>query len=297
VKRERLIAAMTIATAVVVFFFVEWARARAAADVIDDWMRVNVAGAQYAPEQYRVALPRLVWWLPLPHPLSVAGIETLALGGTLAMLFRLALRSPHRLAVFFAAVALPCLWLFSYARPETLPTCCYVVAMVSLAERPRWSIALAITAAQSFVRADVAVVMGAAFVASRVAPLLGAACMLEGVAAQVALSLVYASAEYPHDVPRVQIFANVTHPTAIAAFAIVAIPLVATAVVQRRVRVKLAASDRVAIWAAALYAPAWFCFGSLREARIFAPMSFALVPALTKIWSALATKSDSGRTH
>ena len=298
-KRERLLAAVVVAIAVVAFFFVEWARARAAAPIIDDWVRANVDGVQLAPEQYRVALPRLVRWMPLSPPLSVALIETLALAGTLAMLLRLVERSPHRTGtgVFFCAVALPCFWLFSYARPETLPTCCYVVAMISLAERPRWALALALTAAQVLVRADVPVVVGVALAASRVAPMLGAAVATLGITAQIALSLVYASARYPNGVPRVQLFANFGHPTSIASFLIVAAPLVATALAQRRVRVRLAAEDRVAIWAAALYAPLWFVLGSLREARIFAPFSFALVPALTKIWSAVAQKSESGRTH
>jgi hypothetical protein len=297
VKRDRL-AGVVLVIAVVAFFFVEWARAREAAPIIDDWMRANVDGVQLAPEQYRVALPRLVSWMPLPPPLSVTLIETLSLGGTFALLFRLVQRSPHRTLAFFAALILPCVWLFSYERPETLPTCFYVVAMIALAGAPRWSIMLALGAFQSLVRADVPVVVGAALAASGAAPAIGVACMAEGLAAQLALSLVYAHAHYPNGVPVVQLFANVTRPTSIASFVIVAAPLVATFFLQRRKRVPLVTEDRVAIWAAALYAPLWFCVGSLREARIFAPMSFALVPTLTKIWSALVpTKSENGRTH
>jgi len=292
VKRERLLAAVVSSIAVVAFFVVEWARARAAASIIDDWVRANVDGVQFAPEQYRVALPRLVRSLPLPAPLSVALIESISLGGIFAMLVR---GFERGLVPFFVAVALPCVWLFSYARPETLPVSAYVVAMVSLASRPRWSsIALVATAAAVFVRADVPVVVGAAFVVTRVAPALGAAVMAEGLAAQAYLQLVaFPSAKYPPNVPRVQLLANLESPTSIACLLLVAAPLALAVLAQRRARVSLEAQDRVAIAAAALYAPLWLAFGSLREARIFVPFSFALVPTLTKIWSQI----KSGHTH
>lgn len=281
------------------------------------WMDV-IAGKASAPEQYRIGVVATAYWVTqhvgwAGHALrlsQVFGILDLASGWFACwVLYGLVVRSEMYEAsgaamrwfasASFVALALYALdWLNWYQKTGTLPTAALVAAMVWL-----WSVKtaageaaaalgiVALVAVQSFVRADVAMVLCLGVLAVsvlRAAPGLAlgrglavatsaAGVLMAGGVQAYLMKVRYPAASY-EGVPVFMLPHDFLRPTMWAATLIYMAPVLWTATVWARRRELPAGVGGAVLVSALIYAAVWVCLGRLDEVRIFLPMAFAVLP-------------------
>ena len=328
--REGRLAAVFILFSSLSYFLIQYDRARAMGSGLDGWIRGILAGTDAAPNQYRIALPYLAQFLELHAHLrfnqSLPLIEATSYAAALALLYLLFRRSPrvenaspsHRLVLlglFFAAAQFPVLWIFPWARPETLPTTFYLAAAVLLVvRRSRMPFAvvclltLLLSLLQALERADVPVALGAAVLlsAALAVPLprpraqtaiLGLLAGAAGAATQLFLAgIAYPTAAYPSNFSKIQLFTNLNPlvaPLHIPTFLTALFPLIVSVVLLRRHRLPLEASDALVLLACLVYLPLWLITGLMIEVRIFVPFLFLASPTIAKLWGAYLLDQDN----
>ncbi len=323
--RQNLIAGIIILFLFASFFLIQYDRNRQAEQSLQSWYQTTAAGQSDAPDQYRIALPFAAHFLEVHTRLKMRQsfplIQSLSFGFGLALLYDLlvtsstfqASSSSQRLAasgLFFAAAQLPVLWIFPWERPETLLTFFYVAAaaVVVLERRIPLSLAcllaLLLSAAQSFARADAPMAVGLALLIgsttgwiyrSRYATaVLGALCLATGVATQLYLKHLFPNAHLPANVPAVQLVYNFDLSYGYAAYRIPAfllalIPLIVILWLLRGRRgYRLDAADKLTLLIALVYLPIYMTFGIISEVRLYVPYMFLLAPLMSKacVWFA-----------
>ncbi|QMV18441.1 hypothetical protein GOB94_06895 [Granulicella sp. 5B5] len=300
------------------------------------WMDV-IAGRASAPEQYRIGVADAAYWVTehvgwAGHTLrlsQVFGIFDLV-GGWVAtwVLYRLLVRSESYresgaamrwfASASFLALALYALdWLNWYQKIGTLPTAALVAAMVWMwsaqggrSARSEVGAAvgiLALVAMQSFVRADIAMVLcvGVLVVSvMRVAPELalrrGAAIVTSTLGVLIAggvqvylMKVRYPQASYD-GVPAFMLAHDFLRPTMWAATLIYLAPLLWTTSVWVRRRELPARMDGAVLVSALAYAVMWICMGRLDEVRVFLPMALATLPLIVKAAMQCVTEAGAG---
>ena len=333
--REFLLVAVFILFSSLTLFLIEYDRLRLAGPALESWTQSLLSGTVPAPDQYRIAMPLLAHFLEIHIHLrvnqSLPLIECLAYAFTLTLLYLLFRFSPQvekathpnrlvLLGLFLAAAQFPILWIFPWARPETLPTAFYLAAIVLLiVHRSRMPFAVVcllatlLSLGQALARADVPVVVGAAVLlaAAMAIPFprprshvaaLGLLCAAIGGGVQLYLQrIVFPTATYPANVPGVQLLTNLNltyPPLHLPIFFTALLPLIVTVVLLRRHRLHLDSSDKLVLLICLLYLPVWITVGLLVEVRIFVPFLFLASPTIAKIWAAyLSGESDDTHPH
>ena len=333
--REFLVIAVFVLFSSLTFFLIEYDRLRSAGPDFESWAHSLLSGTVPAPDQYRIALPLLTHFLEVHAHLRVIQslpiIEGLAYTFALTLLYILFRFSPQvekatlpnrvvLLGFFLAAAQFPILWIFPWARPETLPTAFYLAAIVLLiVHRSRIPFAVACVLAtllslgEALMRADVPVVVGAAVLlaAAMATPFsrprshvaaLGLLCAAIGGGVQLYLQrIVFPTATYPASVPRVQLLTNLSltyPPLHLPIFFTALLPLIVTVVLLRRHHLHLDSSDKLVLLICLLYLPLWISVGLVVEVRIFVPFLFLASPTMAKIWAAfLSGESDRTQPH
>ena len=272
-------------------------------------------GTANAPEQYRVGVVGIAFWLA-PH-LSVekqycfALIDAVCLLGAGFVLLRVLERTEvyrqSRVAVqwfgsaaFVGLVEFYLMWLWTPQRAETLPTALLVALTLWLWQVERGSLwrscgviagLLGLALAQSLVRADVAFFLSLGVFLAALTPLgkrlslpraLAAAtslmAMLLAGGVQVYLArVVYPYATYGH-VKMWQLRPNLVHGTRWPPFLLFVAPVVWMVVQVVRRRFAEDAAGMVFLVGAVVYAGAWVVVGKVDEVRIFLPFALGLAP-------------------
>ena len=283
------------------------------------WMDV-VAGRASAPEQYRIGVVWAAYWITQHVGLrlsEVFGIFDLLSGlvATLVLYRLLELSAVYRESTLamrwfasagFAALAFYALdWLNWYQKAGTLPTAALVAVLVWLwtAEKRRSAVPdsvraggiLLVVVLQSFVRADVALVLCLGVlvvsVARRDAALalgrgMAVATSVLGVLAAGGVQLYLMKVRYPQasyrGVPAFMLPHDFLRPAMWVATLIALAPLLWTAAVRARERAWPAGMDGALLVSGLGYAVVWICMGRLDEVRIFLPMALATAPLTVK---------------
>lgn len=289
-----------------------------------------VAGQAGAPQQYRVLIVRTAWLLQQHTPFmfrhSFVLFDFLAGAAAGLILLKLIERSTAfrrtnscgrwlAYAAFLFLFAYYLIWLDWYQRPETLPTTCFVAAMLALLS---WrtnratnllaiaTLTLLVAFLQALTRADVAVCFYAgSFVYALVARerVLPAPRSFDLVVSAAAVA-VAASTQwflmhhvYPHaaygDTPIFQWRMNLSEPLRVAPFLLFLAPVLwtLTAALRRREDSEPAAAALAV--GAALFLPLWFVLGKIDEVRIFIPFAVALIPlTISHLLGALAIDEE-----
>jgi hypothetical protein len=285
------------------------------------WMDV-VHGVASAPEQYRVGIVMPAYWLGQHLGLRLSQMFGLIdlLSSVIAILLLYALLVKTEAyeraseagrwfgsAAFLALTVYLVDWVNWYQKATTLPTACLVAVMLWLWTPTRRSerttaqkilIAaafLAIAIAQSFIRADVAVMVCAGlFVASVVG--LGSlalprraalACSVVGGLLSVAVQVYLMKVLYPQatygDVPVWMILHDWMRISNWASALIFMVPLLWTVRQVIRRRYWGEGAGAAFLFAAIGYAAIWLVMGRLDEVRIFLPMALVLTPLTVEI--------------
>jgi hypothetical protein len=285
------------------------------------WLNL-LSGHADAPEQYRIGVVRLSWWisqhLHIGTRHAFAIIDLIAVWVAVLLLQRLLEQALHQLnatdsqhlfcnALLIGLTSFYLIWLTWYQRPETLPSLAFVVATLflvthRLAIRGGRAVAvllvLALTTWQSWVRADVAFAMHAGIALTCVlgAPR-GDRCFVIGRGLQVGISLVAMLMAggtqwyivhylYPHAIYHqgTQIIAGWDNFAIqrLIPFVLFMAPFGFTWLTLVRLFRETATGARVMLSAAAIYLVMWFMVGSFAEERIFLPFAMAISP-----WSAI----------
>ena len=276
----------------------------------------------YAPNVYRIGVPLVVSVVERVLPFHWSVILTIldvvfgfiglfALYTVLVDRMSTAIdawkfRAPVVLA-YLAAIALPLNWVVAWARPETMPSMCFLaLATCCLLRLRRGAIWLAplllLTLFQALTRSDVAMAFGAGllltgllgnvyadFGTRRGVLLTGTAVSCVAVGTQAYLQLVaFPHAVYPPGTPLVQLPYNFSAHNLNVFFIAVAPSAVALAVGVLR-RQLWQGTDVLAIAAAAIYLPIWYLVGSTAEVRIFVPFLLLLCVPTARILAAALT--------
>jgi hypothetical protein len=263
-----------------------------------------------APQAYRLALPTLIRFVAETfhvHDRSqvAAAFDLVAGFFALYLLYLLTVNSLPENAkttnrrtlsvlLFLAIIQFPLACVVPWQRPETLPSSLYLsTALFSLANinRSRWwaLVLLVTTLFQSFVRADVAFVLGiavvlvgiwsrieGAFQTSRVQLTVGGLIVTVSGAIQGYLQLVrLPHLHYPSNTKVVQLTMNLM-PHRVEVFSIAMLPFFLFFLPMIVKRPALNDLERVAVVASALYLPLWLTVGSIAEVRIYVPFLLAL---------------------
>ncbi len=289
-----------------------------------------VAGQAAAPQQYRVLIVRTAWLLlqhtPIAFRYSFALFDLLAGAAAGLILLKLIERSAafrragsagrwFGYAAFLFLFAYYLLWLQWYQRPETLPTTCFVAAMLFLLS---WRtskainllaiacLTLLVSFLQALTRADVAVCFyvgvflyaalnrGAAMPASRLFNI-----CLSAVASALAAGTQWLLMHrvYPHatygDTPVVQLRMNLLEPLRIAAFVLFTAPVFYTLLAAVRRRDVYEPAMMALCVSTALFLSLWIVLGKIDEVRIFIPFAVALIPlTVSQLLNALGSAEE-----
>lgn len=203
-------------------------------------------------------------------------------------------------AAFLFLFAYYLLWLQWYQRPETLPSTCFIAAMLGLLSwRTSQTFNLVAIAAltllasflQALTRADLAacfyagVFLYAVFDRDGRLPasrafnvcLSAAACALAVGTQWYLMHRLYPNATYG-DTPVIQFRMNLSEPLRIAPFLLFMLPVFWTLLSAVRKRTGGEAAALALCCGAALFLPLWMVFGKIDEVRIFIPFAVALIP-------------------
>ena len=287
-----------------------------------------LAGAAAAPNQYRVGAIWVANFLSKHGHLGLRHAMTL-LDGLSALLAVFLLYSLLRTSAFYrsagnhlrwagsaaflAMVQFYLAWLIWYQRPETLPSAALVVIALWLLTpssdasktRPAWATIsglLLFSAAQSLVRADVAVTvnlgvllvclsgLGKGFSLSRwtmaAAGLAGA--LLSGGIQYSLMHVVYPHASYG-STPVFQLVLNLTDHLRIFPFLIFMLPWAWTMNFFARRREALPGPSAALLAGSTIFLLLWCVVGKIDEVRIFLPFALALVPATVQVAMRIAS--------
>lgn len=317
-RRERNFVLLFLGLASLVlahFVYVAWFNYAAFAPAADPKHDL-FAGTDYAPNQYRLAMPYLAAFFDhvfhvTRNAATFAIFDFLAAYGAMYLLYlRLVggqwvagIDHRSRLLVvgfFLAALQFPLAWVVAWQRPETLPTAAYVAGCLLLISRFKeqswgWIAFFVLTLWQSFVRTDVPVVLGIAMILvglfsrsqgmqRRRWKLAGCGVVVFGIASATQVYLqffLFPHAVYPPDTAVFMLPANFsTHNLSI--FAIALAPCAALLLLIPKVATKLDEVDWITLLASLLYLPLWFTVGVVSEVRIFVPFFLALCPVAAK---------------
>lgn len=277
-----------------------------------------IDGAGLAPEQYRMGVKLIAWWMVehLRWQFRYAFALTDVVGCLTAVYVLYALLQrrqdvrdaslPLKWFASAAFVALTCFyfaWVGSYFRPETLPTAAFVAVMVwlwttwqaglSRGERV-WRVFALIAASllQAFIRADVPAALNAGMLLACVgsrgrresdkAWKIGVGVLCVGIAAAVQLYLM--KVKYPHasygPIPVFMIRYDLRQPLTFPPFLCFMLPVGWTFVRFWRDRASRVANqaDLGLVIGSVLYLVVWIVMGKLDEVRIFIPFGLALAP-------------------
>lgn len=309
------------------FFLIQYDRNRLLETGLQAWYHSKVAGVLNEGDQYRIALPYTAHFLEVHTPLemrqSVPLIESLCFGLGLTGLYALLVRSSsfrassrlQRLGLaglLFTAAQLPILWIFPWARPETLPTFCYLALCALVILEPAIPLVLAcvlcvlFSVVQGFNRTDAPIVAGfATLLASGIGGLyrsrkataaLGALCLAAGIATQLYLRHLFPSILPAQRATTFQLFHNFSPRYGLVrdrlpAFLVALVPLLFSLAVMRRRQ--LDASDRLTLLISLVYLPMYMAFGIISEVRIYVPYLLLMAPAMAKIWMRYASEGVS----
>ena len=282
-----------------------------------------ILGKGLAPEQYRVLVLNLAYWLTAHVPglvlyRSISLISTACLlfaGFTLLHLLEAStiFRRAQPAIQWFGTAAFVLLLLFYlqwvgwYYRPDTLPSAATLAAMYWLWALPparvntpakRLLVAagvLLLSILQGFTRADIAVAMnGGVFLAS----LLGVrglslsrrwamVCSALGGLVAVGVLAYLILVVYPQatygDSAKFMLLLNIKHPWQGAPFVLFMLPVAWTAVQGWRRRKELNASSLAVLTAAMLFMVMWLSMGKDDEVRIFAGFAVTLAPVTAEL--------------
>ena len=274
-------------------------------------------GTAAAPQQYRILVVKVAWFLHSHTPLHMrhafALLDTLAaFVGTFVLLRLLEQSRAFRQAspvarwlgyfsyLFLCAFYL--VWLTWYQRPETLPTACFIALMVLLLSvRPTSSTSrvgvvvatLAVAGMQAFIRADVSVCVYAGVALATLMPvgqrlptprklllpLATSAILLAAGVQWILMHRIYPHATYG-DTAVFQLRFNL-HPQSLLTVAVFAAPVVWTAWISRKAYAQQDAHFLALLLGAAIFLPLWATVGRIQEVRIFLPFALALAPLTT----------------
>ncbi len=292
-----------------------------------------VAGQAAAPQQYRLLVVRTAWLLQqhMQFPFRYSFVLFDLLAGAVAgfILLKLIERSAafRRVgstgrwlgyAAFLFLFAYYLLWLQWYQRPETLPTTCFVAAMLLLLSwRTSRPVSFAVIACltllvsflQALTRADMTVCFYAGvflFAISRSgsnlpAPRIFNICLsfiAAALAAAVQWFLIHRL--YPHatygDTPVFQLRMNLHEPLRIIAFVLFMAPVIYTLAVAVRRRDSQEPAAMALCVAIALFLPLWIVLGKIDEVRIFLPFAVALIPqTVSQLLGSLMDEEEAER--
>ena len=327
-RRERLVVAVAMLFSWATFLLIQYDRMRPSNAAVEAWIQAKVAGILSESDQYRIAIPFLARFLEhhlgLRPVQSIPLIEAFSYGAALLLLYLQLIWSPqvkdasptHRLAtiaIFLAAVQFPVLWIFPYERPETLPTLLYVAATAMLVvyyERFTLAGALLGTAVlsvlQATARGDAPVIMGAgillfALVATEMAAerrlrtaALGFTCLLAG-----GLTQLYLQHLFPLKPGQTKgtftLFTNLNltyAPLHVPIMLTAMFPLLFTAWIAWRRKIKLDAHSKLALLTCLMDLPPYLIMGLVSEVRIYVPFLMLAAPAMGKIWSGYLLHED-----
>lgn len=278
------------------------------------WMPF-IHGSGAAPEQYRIGIKMIAWWL-VQHlswsfhlGFALIDVITSAAGALLVydlLLHRPAIRMSNTAMQWFASagfVLLMCyymMWVNSFFRPETMPCIGLTACMAWLWTCPRHERSgavlticglLAVTVALAWIRADIPCAFSAGiFVASlaqagrglsisrTAAQATSAGCFLVAAGTQLyIMRVLYPQASYGK-VPVLMATRDLRDPLVFPPFLIFIVPLVWTAVQAYRQRSVLDTGSRGLLLGAIIYFVLWVLLGKLDEVRIFIPFAVVLIP-------------------
>ena len=277
-------------------------------------------GTANAPEQYRVGVVRIAFWLARHlsvekhYCLAVIDAACLLAAGfvLLRVLERTEVYRQSRVAVqwfgsaaFVVLVQFYLMWLWTPQRAETLPAALLVALMLWLWQVERGSLwrscgvvagLLGVALAQSLVRADVAFFLNLGVFLATLMPLgkrlslpralaaatsLTAALLAGGVQVYLA-RVVYPHASYGH-VKMWQLRPNLVHGTRWPPFVLFVAPVVWMVVQVVRRRFADDAASVAFLVGGVVYAGAWVVVGKVDEVRIFLPFALGLAPLVVEM--------------
>ncbi|MEI9981448.1 MAG: hypothetical protein WDN23_21120 [Edaphobacter sp.] len=280
-------------------------------------------GTDYAPNQYRLALPYLIRFLARTLHVRRGYLLTGALDGIAAyvasylLYLRLARSSwisqmggsarAVAVALFLAALQFPIAWVVPWQRPETLPSAAYLAASLLIIPRAitrpvLYIVLFLLTLWQAFVRSDIPFVFGLSMillgflgrspkiVSDRWALSL-CGMIVAGTAAVIQMMMKYVffpNAVYPPGTALVQLTENLSlHRSSTAAVAL--LPCFVLLWLGKRVMARLDPMDWLTILSSVLYLPLWLAVGVASEVRIYVPFLLILCPVAAKILSLYLT--------
>ena len=278
----------------------------------------------YAPNVYRVGVPFLVRGVERILPFHWSVLLTIldvvfgfvGLFALYTVLVDRLSKAPDAwvdraplIAAFLAAVALPLNWVVPWARPETMPSMCFLALATSCLLRLQrgllWpALLLLLTLLQALTRSDVAVVFGCAIVLTAVLGfhadfgtrrrllLAGVAGFIVAAATQAYLQLVaFPHAVYPPKTPVYMLPYNFSSHNLNVCFLAVA-PFAAALAFGFFRRQRWHGTDVLAMAAAGFYLPVWYLVGSTAEVRIFVPFLLLLTIPVARVIASILTAND-----
>lgn len=278
------------------------------------WMPF-VHGTGAAPEQYRIGVKMVAWWLvehlswEFRYGFTLMDVIASVAGALLVydlLLRRPAIRESSTAFRWFGSagfVLLVCYymaWVGFFFRPETLPSFGLTACMAWLWTHRRdegGGTVLTIcglvvaAAAQAWIRADVPCALNAGIllasligagpglsISRRASIVTSAACVAVAAGTQFYIMRVL----YPHasygNIPVFMVTHDLHQPLTYPPFLIFVLPLVWTAVQAWRQRAGLDTGSRGLLLGAAIYLVLWIVMGKLDEVRIFIPFAVVLIP-------------------
>ena len=291
----------------------------------------TLLGTANAPEQYRVGVVWLAFWmarhLPLGKHYCLALIDAVSLLAAGFVLLRVLERTEvyrqsraalqwFGSAAFVVLVQFYLVWLWTPQRAETLPSVMLVALMLWLWQVTRGSLQrdcavvaglVGLAFVQGLVRADVACLLNLGIFAAALTPLgkrlslprvaaaatsLAAALLAGGVQLYL-MRVVYPHATYGH-VKMWQLRPNLVHGTRWPPFLLFVAPVVWMVVQVVRRRFAKDASGVAFLLGALVYAGAWMTIGKIDEVRIFLPFALGLTPLTVEMAMMRAGESEEG---
>lgn len=272
-------------------------------------------GTAAAPAQYRVAVVYAASFIAhhghmqLRHAMALIDVVTAFLAGCILLrlieksqVFRSRSRVQHLLAsaTFLFLVTYYLIWITWYQRPETLATALMVALMLLLLRaRPTSTLQsasivlgmIAITALQSFIRADVAFGMQAGFFLFCLLPVArglslprtvqavtSAICVVLALGVQYWLMhKVYPQASYG-STPVFQLKLNLKDHLRLFPFLFFVAPWACTVYAVVKKKFTQDAGSLALLCSSCVFMVMWWTVGKIDEVRIFLPFAMALIP-------------------
>ena len=291
-----------------------------------------IEGRASAPVQYRVLIVRAAWFIQKHSPLAMRHAFALfdfAAGAiTGVLLLKLLERSAAfrrggttekwlAYAAFLFLFAYYLIWLQWFQRPETLPTTCFVVLMLSLISWRTYRAAglaavaagtLALSLLQALTRADVAccfyagVLLYGLFAKQRPLPaprsfivsLSSAAIALAAGVQWYIMHRIYPGSTYG-DTDPFQLPMNLTQILRIGPFLFFLLPVLWTAWIIVRRRNGAEPAMLALLLGSLLFLPLWLVLGKIDEVRIYIPFAVALIPLTVSTLLTEVTDEPAGR--